>query len=59
MRKYLPEVKLAERRTALQQKNKSARKKLPVFTEYRPVLSSLKKILVGIEIAPYKKTTNR
>ena len=48
LRKYLSEVKFAERKTALQQRNKSARKKLlPFVTQYHPALPSLKKILMG------------
>ena len=46
--KYLSEVKFADRKTALQQRNKSARKKLvPFLTQYHPALPSLKKILMG------------
>ena len=48
LRKYLSEVKFADRKTALQQRNKSARKKLlPFVTQYHPALPSLKKILMG------------
>ena len=48
LRKYLSEVKFANRKTALQQRNKSARKKLlPFVTQYHPALPSLKKILMG------------
>ena len=48
LRKYLSEVKFADRKTALQQRNKSARKKLlPFLTQYHPALPSLKKILMG------------
>ena len=39
LRKYLPGVKYADRKTALQQRNKSARKKfLPFVTQYHPAL---------------------
>ena len=41
LRKYLSEVKFADRKTALQQRNKSARKKLPFVTQYYPALASL------------------
>ena len=48
LRKYLSEVKFADRKTALQQRNKSARKKnLPFVTQYHLALPSLKKILMG------------
>ena len=48
LRKYLSEVKFADRRTDLQQRNKSARKKiLPFVTQYRPALPCLKRILMG------------
>ena len=48
LRKYLSEVKFADRKTALQQRNKSARKKLlPFVTQYHPALPSLKRILMG------------
>ena len=48
LRKYLSEVKFADRKTALQQGNKSARKKLlPFVPQYHPALPSLKKILMG------------
>ena len=46
VRKYHSEVKFADRKTALQQRNKSARKK-PLLTQYHPALPSLKKILTG------------
>ena len=47
-RKYLSEVKFAERKAALQQRNKSTYKKLlPFVTQYHPALPSLKKILMG------------
>ena len=47
LRKYLSEVKFADRKTALQQRNKSARKKLlPFVTQYHPALPSLKRILM-------------
>ena len=53
--KYLSEVKFADRKTALQQRNKSARKKLLLFvTQYHPALPSPKKILMG-KMAPYTK----
>ena len=43
LRKYLSEVKFADRKTAPQQRNKSARKKLlPSVTQYHPALPSLK-----------------
>ena len=43
LRKYLSEVKFADRETALQQRNKSERKKLlPFVTQYHPALPSLK-----------------
>ena len=42
------EVKFADRKTALQQRNKSARRKLlPSVTQYHPALPSLKRILMG------------
>ena len=48
LRKYLSEVKFADRKTALQQRNKSARKKLlPFVTQYHLALPSLKRILMG------------
>ena len=48
LRKYLSEVKFADRRTDLQQRNNSARKKiLPFVTQYRPALPCLKRILMG------------
>ena len=48
LRKYLSEVKFANRKTALQQRNKSACKKLlPFVTQYHPALPSLKRILMG------------
>ena len=49
LRKYLSEVKFADRKTALQQRNKSARKKLlPSVTQNHPALLSLKsRILMG------------
>ena len=47
LRKYLSEVKFADRKTALQQRNKSVRKNLlPFVTQYQPALPSLKKILI-------------
>ena len=46
LRKYLSEVKFADRKTALQQRNKSARKKLPFVTQYHPALASLRRILM-------------
>ena len=46
--KYLSEVKFGDRKTALQEGNKSASKKLlPFVTQYHPALPSLKKILMG------------
>ena len=48
LRKYLSEVKFADRKTTLQQRNKSAGKKLlPFVTQYHPALPSLKRILMG------------
>ena len=48
VRKYLSELKFADKKTALQQSNKSARKKLlPFVTQYNPALLRLKKILWG------------
>ena len=48
LRKYLSEVRFADRKTALQQRNKSARKRLlPFVTEYHPALPSLRRILMG------------
>ena len=48
LRKYLYEVKFADRKTVLQQRNKSARRKLlPSVTQYQPALPSLKRILMG------------
>ena len=48
VRKYLPEVQFADRKTAPHQRNKSARKKLlPFVTQYHPALPSLTKILMG------------
>ena len=47
LRKNLSEVKFADRKTALQQRNKTTYKKLlPFVTQYHPALSSLKKILM-------------
>ena len=46
VRKHRSEVKFADRKTALQQRNKSARKK-PLLTQYHPALTSLKKVLMG------------
>ena len=46
--KHLLEVTFSARKTKLQQKNKTARKKiLPFVTQYHPALPSLKNILVG------------
>ena len=46
--KYLSEVKFGDRKTALQEGNKSASKKLlPFVTQYHPALPSLKRILMG------------
>ena len=46
MRKYLSELKFADRKTVLQQSNKSTRNKLlPFVTQYHPVLLGLKEIL--------------
>ena len=48
VRKYLSELKFADKKTALQKNNKSARKKLlPFVTQYHPALLKLKKILWG------------
>ena len=48
LRKYFSEVKFADRKTALQQRNKSERKELlPFVTQYHPALPSLKGILRG------------
>ena len=48
LRKYLSEVKFADRKTVLQQRNKSARKiLLPFVTQDHPALPNLKKILMG------------
>jgi len=48
VRKYLSELKFADKKTALQQSNKAARKKLLSFvTKYNPALLRLKKILWG------------
>ena len=48
VRKYLSELKFADKKTALQQNNKSASKKLlPLVTQYHPALLRLKKILWG------------
>ena len=45
VKKYLSELKFANSKTALQQSNKSARKKLqPFVTLYHPALLRLKKI---------------
>ena len=47
LRKNLSEVKFADGKTALQQRDKSAGKKLlPFVTQYDPGLPTLKKILV-------------
>ena len=47
LRKYLSEIKFADRKIK-QPYNKSARKKLlPFVTQYHPALPSLKKILMG------------
>ena len=48
LRKYLSEVKFAYSKTAIQQRNKSARKKrLPFVTQYHPALPSRKRTLIG------------
>ena len=48
LRKYLTEVKFADENTALQHRNKSARKELlPFVTQYHPALPSLERILMG------------
>ena len=48
LRKYLFEVKFADTKTALQQRNKSAHKiLLPFVTQYHPALPSLMNILIG------------
>ena len=54
LRKQLSEVKFADRKTALQQRKKSAHKKLLAFvTQYHSALPSLNRILR--EMAPYTK----
>ena len=48
VRKYLSELKFADKETALQKSNKSACKKLLAFvSQYHPALRKLKKILWG------------
>ena len=48
LRKYLSEVKFAYSKTAIQQRNKSARKKrLPFVTQYHPALPCRKRTLIG------------
>ena len=48
LRKYLSEVKFADRTPVLQQKNKSARKKLlPFITQYNQASPSLKRKIMG------------
>ena len=48
LRKYLSEVKIANRKRALQQRNKSAgRKLLPFVTQYHLALPNLKRTLMG------------
>ena len=54
----LPEVIFTDRKKALEQRNKNARKKiLPFLTQYHPVLPNLKNILMGkwhlIQNQPY------
>ena len=48
LRKYLCKVKFADGKTALQQRNKSARKKTSTFglAQYHPALPNLKRILM-------------
>ena len=47
LRKYLTEGKFADRKTALQQRNKSACKNLlPFVSQYHPTLPSLKRIII-------------
>ena len=46
--KHLSEVIFADRKKALEQRNKNARKKiLPSVTQYHPALLNLKNILMG------------
>ena len=46
--KHLSEVIFADRKKALEQRNKNARKKiLPFVTQYHPALPNLKNILMG------------
>ena len=56
--KHLSEVIFADRKKALEQRNKNARKKiLPFVTQYHPALPNLKNILMGkwhlIQNQPY------
>ena len=56
--KHLSGVKFSDRKNALEQRNKNARKKiLPFVTQYHPALPNLKKILMGkwrlIQNQPY------
>ena len=56
--KPLSEVIFPDRKKALEQRNKSVRKKiLPFVTQYHPALPNLKNILMGkwhlIQIQPY------
>ena len=56
--KHLSGVKFSDRKKALEQRNKNARKKiLPFVTQYHPALPNLKKILMGkwhlIQNRPY------
>ena len=56
--KHLSEVIFTDRKKALEQKNKNARKKIPPFvTQYHPTLPNLKNILMGkwhlIQNQPY------
>ena len=45
--KVLSEVKFEERKSALQQKDKTQRKILPFVTQYHPAVPNLKKILMS------------
>ena len=56
--KHISEVNFSDRKKALEQRNKNARKKiLPFVTQYHPALPNLKKILMGkwhlIQNQPY------
>jgi len=46
--KHISEVKFSDRKKALAQRNKNARKKiLPFVTQYHPAWPNLKKVLMG------------